>query len=103
MTVAKQFHKLYPTDKRGATMLNKDAFQAYLISKRRNEDRIHESLQSFDRFHQFLIKSGLQNLSDFTQDTLFNYIKPHQPDNRRVAISKANHFVQDLADRKSVV
>ena len=78
-------------------MPSKQAFKDYLISKHRNEASINDSLQSFDKFYQFLDESGLKNLSDFTQDTLFSYIKPNQPDNRRGAIEKANNFALDLA------
>ena len=78
-------------------MLNEQAFADYLASKRRNEKVVNDSLKSFEAFQQFLNGSGLERLSNFTQNHIFNYIQPDKKTNRRGDIENANKFMIDLA------
>jgi len=78
-------------------MLDKQEFSDYLVSKRRNEKAVSDSLKAFEEFQRFLDESGLERLSDFTQDHIFNYIQPNKKTNRRGNIENANKFMLDLA------
>jgi len=78
-------------------MLNRQAFNNYLVSKRRNEKSVNESLKQFDKFQQFIDGSGLTSLADFSASHIFDHIRPNKPTNRAGAIKDANNFMTDYA------
>ena len=82
---------------RGYGMLDRQAFNNYLISRRRNEKSISDSLKEFDKFMQFAEQARLKSPAELTAEHISDYIRPDKPSNRRVEIKNANNFMIDLA------
>ena len=78
-------------------MLNKEAYAKYLVSTRRNEKAVNESMNQFENFQQFISNARLKELSELSKDVINAYIRPDKPTNRRGEIEKANKFMIDYA------
>jgi len=76
-------------------MLHKQAYNDYLIKKKRKEKQIAERIELLDRFNAYLSLTG--TAGDITENDIFEFTHPKNNEHMRTRVQKANEFILDYA------
>jgi hypothetical protein len=76
-------------------MLNKQAYNDYLIEKKRNEKLITERLGLLDKFNAFLSRTGL--VGEITENDIFEFTQPKNNEYSAIKTQKSNELFLDYS------